>query len=159
MTFVIHLAVSQIHFLPNHFVLILFWLTFNALSLISVASSNSFRPLLFISPPCRAWCTPVTFPLTFLPYKDDRPSLFKVFIRSFSLFIFLLSSAPPFLLWALDNKEQTVLLFLVFNVHFTRSDHTAVNRDCLWSKVLLNSRFTICLGVIRTMHNIPSSER
>lgn len=87
MTFIIHLAMSQIKFLPNHFVLILPWLSFNALSPISVTSSNSFKPL-FISPLCRVWSTSVTLPLTLFPYKDDRPSLFKAFIRSFSLFIF-----------------------------------------------------------------------
>lgn len=75
MTFVIHLAVSQIKFWPNKFVLIVPWLTLSALSLISLASSNSFRPL-FLSPLGRAWCTPVTLPLTLLPCKDDRPSLF-----------------------------------------------------------------------------------
>lgn len=83
MTFVIHLAARQMKLLPNNFVLILPWLTFNALSLISATSSK-----VFISPLRRAWCTPVTFPLTLFPYKDDRPSLFKVFIRSFGLFIF-----------------------------------------------------------------------
>lgn len=157
MTFVIHLAVSQINLLPNHFVLILPWLTFNALSLISAASSNSFRPL-FLSPLCRAWCTPVTFPLALFPYKDDRPSLFKVSTRSFSLFIFCWALLHLFD-YELQITKTRLLLFLVFNVHFTRSDHTAVNKDCLWSKVLLNLRFTICLGVIRTIHNIPSSER